>query len=134
MCWLASIRLRPGGSGGPAASAGAGDHQFAEQVDHGIEPVGLHADVAVVVGRRGHPRLGTARLGSSVCHGGCRSHFDLGLGLGAGAIGKGCGLGDGFDLDGTVFTHKGKGGFQGVTPGLGGERRIQPEMAGLGVQ
>ena len=30
--------------------AGAGDHQFAQQVDHGVEPVGLHADEAAVVG------------------------------------------------------------------------------------
>jgi hypothetical protein len=41
------------GLAGQQRGAGAGDHQLAQQVDHGVEPVGLHADEAVVLVGRG---------------------------------------------------------------------------------
>jgi hypothetical protein len=55
LCWPRSARVAR--LTRQQRRAGAGDHQFAQQVDHGVEPVGLHADEAVVVGR---PRAGAA--------------------------------------------------------------------------
>jgi hypothetical protein len=51
-CWLAFAQRPLAGLPRQHRRAGAGDHQFAQQVDHRVQPVGLHADEALVLEHR----------------------------------------------------------------------------------